>query len=142
MKYIVVETWNGDGYSSENTAEIMEFKDDIDAQDYLRLRMSEQTNGIINENEIGYIAYEKPNNDYVDYGSFRFYPYTENIIGVVIIPGMNEVNLITNVKDWTDLVEIATSQADPEELEEIDTNENSFFIGAYNGDDDYQFIKF
>jgi hypothetical protein len=141
MKYIVVETWNGDGYSDANTAEIMEFKDDRDAHDYLRLRMSEQTNAIINENEIGYISYEKPNNDYSDYGSFRFYPYTNDIIGIVIIPGMNEVNLITNLTDWIDLIDLATGQADQDELEEIDFDANSFFIPAYDGDNDYQFIK-
>ena len=34
MKYAIVETWNGEGYSSENLASIKEFDNDSVAQKY------------------------------------------------------------------------------------------------------------
>ena len=141
MKYIIVQTWNGEGYSYNNTAEIMEFNSEGEAQKHLFQLFIEQPNAILLECDKGFITFEITYSGNTDEGSYQYFPYTEDIIGVVISTNVNEVVVVNNLTDWIDLVDIAKGQADPDELDEIDFDEDSFFVPAYNGDYDYQFIK-
>ena len=86
----------------------------------------------------GLITYEKGN----DQGSFTFIRNAEKLYGVVILTNVNEVVAIRNKKDWSAKLNIAVQQGDDEELDELDLSDNNIFIGAYEGDYDYQFIKF
>ena len=138
MKYAIVETWNGEGYSSENLAYIVEHDSDSRAQKRLEDLVSIQSNA---ENIIesdGLITYEKGD----DQGSFSFIRNAEKLYGVVILANVNEVVPIYNKKDWTAKLNIAVQQCDSEELDELNLSDNNIFIGAYEGDYDYQFIKF
>jgi hypothetical protein len=138
MKYAIIETWNGEGYSSENLAYIVEHDSDSRAQQRLEDLVSIQSNA---ENIIesdGLITYEKGD----DQGSFIFIRNAEKLYGVVILTNVNEVVPIYNKKDWTAKLNIAVQQCDEDELDELNLSDSNIFIGAYDGDYDYQFIKF
>ena len=138
MKYAIIETWNGEGYSSENLAYIVEHDSDSRAQQRLEDLVSIQSNA---ENIIesdGLITYEKGD----DQGSFSFIRNAEKLYGVVILANVNEVVPIYNKKDWTAKLNIAVQQCDEDELDELNLSDSNIFIGAYEGDYDYQFIKF
>jgi len=139
MKYAIIETWNGEGYSSENLASIKEFDNDSIAQKYLESLVHFQTGAEIIEKRIGYISYTK-NND--DYGSFVFIRNAELLYGVLIYTNVNEIITILNKKEWRKNLSEAIKQCDPDELDEIDLSDNNIFIGGYNSDYDYQFVRF
>jgi hypothetical protein len=141
MKYAIIETWNGESYSSENLASIKEFDNDSVAQKYLESLVESlhfPTPAKIIESSLGCISYEKGD----DQGSFTFIRNAENFYGVVILTNVNEVVVIRNKKDWSAKLNIAIQQCQEDELDEIDLSDDNIFIGAYDGDYDYQFIKF
>lgn len=138
MKYAFIETWNGEGYSSENLAYIVDYISDAEAQQVLRELFKLQSDAKIIEESEGCIRYEKGD----DQGSFVFIRNAENLYGVVILTNVNEVVAIRNKKDWSAKLNIAIQQCQEDELDEIDLSDNNIFIGAYDGDYDYQFIKF
>ena len=138
MKYAIIETWNGEGYSSENLASIKEFDNDSVAQKYLESLVHFQTGAEIIESSIGCISYEKGE----DQGSFTFIRNAEKLYGVMIFCNVNEVHPILSKKEWHKRISGAITLSDPEELDEINLSDDSIFIGAYQGEYDYQFIKF
>jgi hypothetical protein len=138
MKYAIIETWNGEGYSSENLAYIVEHDSDSRAQQRLEDLVSIQSNAANIIESDGLITYEKGD----DQGSFSFIRNAEKLYGVVILTNVNEVVPIYNKKDWTAKLNIAVQQCDTDELDELNLSDNNIFIGAYEGDYDYQFIKF
>jgi hypothetical protein len=138
MKYAIVETWNGEGYSSENLASIKEFDNDSVAQKYLESLVHFQTGAENIESSLGCISYEKNG----DQGSFIFIRNAEKLYGVMIFCNVNEVHPILNKKQWHSRICGAITLSDPEELDEINLGDDSIFIGAYEGEYDYQFIKF
>lgn len=138
MKYAIIETWNGEGYSSENLAYIVEHDSDSRAQERLKDLVSIQSNAANIIESDGLITYEKGD----DQGSFSFIRNAEKLYGVVILANVNEVVPIYNKKDWTAKLNIAVQQCDEDELDELNLSDNNIFIGASEGDYDYQFIKF
>ena len=138
MKYAIIETWNGEGYSSENLAYIVEHNSDAKAQQRLKDLLTIQSDATNIIESDGLITYEKGN----DQGSFTFIRNAEKLYGVVILTNVNEVVAIRNKKDWSAKLNIAVQQGDDEELNELDLSDKNIFIGAYEGDYDYQFIKF
>ena len=139
-KYAIISTWNGEGYSYLNTAEVLEFQDDEAAQNHLRELFEAEQFGEDFETEetFGVLSYTTGE----DSGSYRWVREPEKFFGVVIYANTNEFNLITNAKQWRNRVAAAIKQAEPEEVCEIDITEKNFFIPAYNSDYDYQFIRF
>lgn len=138
MKYAIIETWNGEGYSSENLAYIEDYNSDAEAQQKLRDLFSIQSNATnVTESE-GLISYDKHD----DSGTFQFIKNAESIYGVVILTNVNEVVAIRNKKDWLAKINIAVQQSDSDETDELDLSSDNIFIGAYEGDYDYQFVKF
>lgn len=138
MKYAIIETWNGEGYSYENLASIKEFDNDSIAQKYLESLVHFQTGAENIKSNLGRITYEKGD----DQGSFVFIRNAESIYGVVILTNVNEVIAIRNKKDWLTKINLAVQQSDSDETDELDLSSDNIFIGAYEGDYDYQFIKF
>jgi hypothetical protein len=138
MKYAIIETWNGEGYSSENLAYIVEHDSDSRAQQRLEDLVSIQSNAANIIESDGLITYEKGD----DQGSFSFIRNAEKLYGVVILANVNEVVPIYNKKDWTAKLNIAVQQCDEDELDELNLSDSNIFIGAYEGNYDYQFIKF
>jgi hypothetical protein len=138
--YAIISTWNGEGYSYLNTAEIRHFKDDEAAQKHLRTLYESNNDPQYFEVEETKGALRYSNEE--DAGSYVWLPDPQKIFGVVIHTNVNEIKYIRNAKNWRNYVAEAIKQADPEEVNEINLSEKSFFIEAYNGDYDYQFIKF
>lgn len=140
-KYAIISTWNGEGYSYLNTAEILDFQDDEAAQNHLRQLLEteheQQDLEDIEETE-GVLSYTTGE----DSGSYRWVREPEKFFGVVIYANTNEFHLILNAKQWRNRVAEAIKQAYPEEVCEIDITEKSFFISAHDSDYDYQFIRF
>lgn len=136
MKYTIVSTWSGEGYSYQNTAEVKEFNDDVEARTYIAELLlkahPEMTNvTAVGDNLLHYQIGE-------DYGSFFF--IKEELFGLLILTNVNEVITFHGEKHWNIVLSQAIKQADPED--ELDLSGNSIFIGAHDGEYDYQFIKF
>ena len=138
--YAIISTWNGEGYSYLNTAEVLEFQDDEAAQNHLRqLFQSEHFGEDLDIQEtLGALLYTSGH----DSGSYVFLREPEKIYGLVIYANVNEIHTILSAKEWRNHVAAAIKQAEPEDVCEIDITEKNFFIGAYNSDYDYQFIRF
>jgi hypothetical protein len=138
--YAIISTWNGEGYSYLNTAEIRHFKDDEAAQKHLRT-LYESNNDPqdfeVQETE-GVLRY----GNMEDSGSYIWLRDPQKIFGVVIHTNVNEINIILNAKEWRNHVAAAIHQSDPEDVSDINLSEKSFFIAGHNSDYDYQFIKF
>jgi hypothetical protein len=147
MKYVIVSTWNGEGYSSSNTIEVKEFNNDNDAHAHIKELADEYKRNSVgygNEVEIDLIT-EKgcfiiTHDDGDDQGSFQCHLLHDDSYGVVIQCNVNEV-MVVDESDYKDILEIAINQADKDEIDEIDLNADEIFIGAYDDDYDYQFIK-
>lgn len=139
-KYAIISTWNGEGYSYLNTAEIMEFKDDTEAQNHLRSLY--ETNNDPQDFDVEETLSALIYGNMEDSGSYLWLRNPEKIYGIVINCNVNEINIILNAKEWRNHVAEAIKQADPDDVDEIDLSEKSFFIAGHNSDYDYQFIKF
>ena len=66
----------------------------------------------------------------------------EKLYGVVIFCNVNEVHPFVSKKQFHKFIGEAIILSDPEEFDEINLGDDSIFIGAYQGEYDYQFIKF
>jgi hypothetical protein len=139
-KYVIVSTWNGEGYSYWNTAKILEFQDDEAAQKHLReLFEAEQFGEDFETKEtLGVLSYTTGE----DSGSYVWFREPQKIYGLLIYANNNEFNVILSAKEWRNRVAAAIKQAEPDSVCEIDITEKNFFIPAYNSDYDYQFIRF
>lgn len=141
MKYAIVSTWNGEGYSSSNTAEVKEFNNDNDALTFIRNLAKEYEEDfeieVYQKEGMGKINFD----NLVDQGSFQFHRLNEDDFGVVIQCNINEADIESKI-GFNAMLDLAIKQADQDELDELDLSSNNIFIGAYEGDYDYQFIKF
>lgn len=128
-KYIIVETWNGEGYSWLNKAYVKNFVNDRQAQGYIRnLIVDDECDTIkIMDGEITYTIGD-------DTGTCCWYTLHPEAYGVVIECNINVAEVV-NKKRYDERWEEAVAQSDPDD--EIEDG----FIGAYDGDYDYQFIK-
>lgn len=137
MKYIIATTWNGEGYSYQNRAELKEFNSDSDAQNYILSQFNENEN--VERYEVveteGRISFDNGE----DQGSWQWIKAPKDVYGVAIRCNVNEVE-VCNEREYFALLDNVISEADNEEVEEIESNDN-VFLNAYQGDYDYQFIK-
>ena len=139
-KYAIISTWNGEGYSYLNTAEILEFQNDEAAQKHLR-KLFEADHDLedfaITEGR-GFFQYSNGE----DTGSFEWVSNAEQIYGLVIYTNVNEINVTLTSKEWANYLADAIKQSNPEDFNELDLSQKIFFIAAHNNDYDYQFIRF
>jgi hypothetical protein len=137
--YLIVETWNGEGYSSENIiTEVKKFESDAFAKDYcLELVRKSLDMSLVNEGDI-----ESRNNGYTytineeDSGSYQYFELTDECYGVMIFCNINEVSILNEFEFSKCLSE---SFSDATDLEEIDGDMYSkrVFFGAENINNDY-----
>lgn len=141
MKYVIVSTWNGEGYSELNEAVIKKFKSDEDAFFHIVKKARQYDEGFeleyFQKKGEGRVTFD----DGDDQGSFQFFKVISSDYGVVIQCNVNEA-IVLNKDGYNDTLALAIKQADPDELEEIDLTADRIFIGAYDSDYDYQFVKF
>lgn len=136
MKYIIAHTWNGQGYSHMNKAELKEFNSDTEAQTYIKEKF-QQEEGLEDyevTEEHGRIVFDNGENQ----GSWQWLKADFNTYGVAIICNVNEVEVYTE-EEYNAKLDEAIEQANPEDVEDIGDRDNAF-IPAYEEDFDYQFI--
>lgn len=135
MKYVIATTWNGEGYSYQNIAELKEFESDKDAQDHILHQFNENERVDLYEvsEEEGRVNFD----DGDDQGSWQWIKADADTYGAVIICNINDV-CVVNKEEYEEMLKDALAQSDPDD----EISEENPFIGAYGGEYDYQFIKF
>jgi len=138
MEFIIVKTWNGEGYSFLNTAEVKLLASKYDAQQLIvsKLISKLQINDISNSERIeiteGCIEY----GDSYNRGTYQWFQ-KDGVYGIEIICNTNDVIIHKTKQDYESAIQTALSQSYDKELEDSD----SPFIAAFEGDYDYQFVR-
>jgi len=144
-KFAIITTWNGEGYSYQNKlVEVVEYSflalakikcyELIESVEISSLRPNEYEIGDL-ENGFTWTIKEDDNS-----GSYQAFEITEDLYGFVVLTNINDVIPCTK-EAFEELKAHAIEQADEDDLDEDELKDNEFFIGAYDGDYDYQFIK-
>ena len=134
-KYIIIQTWNGEGYSYQNKAEVKEFAKPSDARDHIfsLLRTEDCIEATITSSpEEGCITYEGENQDS---GTYQYRLLQEGDYGVIITCNVNEARVVGKEDFEVDLND-AIGDADEED---IDVDGENVFIPC--GEYDFVFIK-
>ena len=159
-KYIVIDTWNGEGYTSENGTEIKTFQTKKEALKYAK----DSRKGMVNmyaDIKEPYTPYEINDNifgwgdeEIGDYGSYQVYELKPDDYAIEILVNVNEVFILSEqqykerIKELNEEVFESMYKAltldnfhAPTDLEEylyLDDNINEPFYHGVN-DYDYQF---
>ena len=136
-KYIVVDTWNGEGYSSDNGTEIKLFDTKGEAEIYCKLMAYRNEGGDVDISSVknGY-EYEDTHDD--DSGSYRYYPLPKDAYAVEILCNINEVRILNQI-------EFSKAIADREaEIVEADVYRGDYAFATedgvfYSAVEDYDF---
>jgi hypothetical protein len=96
-KFIVIDTWNGDGYSTENGVEIKTFSSRVEAVEHAKKRRDEQIKIDLGDkiNEFGDYYFGWGDDDYGDHGSYQVHELKENYFAVEIVTNINFVRFLT-----------------------------------------------
>ena len=96
-KYIVIDTWNGEGYSSNNGTDIQVFDTKKKAMDFAKKRANEQYADKVWKDGDGYVfgvgEYEK--GEFEDHGTYQVFEIDDTIYAIGILCNVNEVALFT-----------------------------------------------
>ena len=140
-KYIVVDTWNGEGYSSENGAEIRIFDNKEQASYHCRVEAYKQKIEDVmkvEKVENGYEFYDISEHGVDDSGSYRYYPLPQDAYAVEILCNVNEVRILNQIEFAKALAEreqeIIDAKLDRDEVAES-TDDGIFYMAI----DDYDF---
>lgn len=140
-KYIAVDTWNGEGYSSDNGVEIIIFDTKKEADTHCKTEAYKLEEG-------GFISVEKVENGYEftddddDSGSYRFYELLEDAYAVEILCNINEVRIL-NQKEFSKAIadrEAEIVDADVYRGDYAFSTEDGVFYSAV-GDYDFQYRR-
>jgi hypothetical protein len=145
-KYVIVTTWNGEGYSSENKiVEVIELDSDASAQEYCIKQVHDNESFPEHEdysfdNGHGWTTY----ND--DSGSYQWFKLNQDSYGISIECNVNEVELL-NKEEYDQAILVLLEDLNPQEMEEegLDTctTDKRVFISAdlhdYKTEMDMQF---
>ena len=131
-RYIMVDTWNGSGYSSENGTDMKIFSDKAVAHKHAKRIAKSQSNDIeIFENSIYSFQIEE------DDGSYQIHELKEGAYAVLIECNTNEVTLLTR-KEYEDEVKDIEEHTSLEEDFKRPEENGDVFYGGFD-DYDYQF---
>jgi len=140
-KYIAVDTWNGEGYSSDNGVEIKIFDTKKEADAYCKLMAYKNEDGDVDISSVknGY-EYEDTHDD--DSGSYRYYELPEDAYAVEILCNINEVRIL-NQKEFSKAIADRDAEivdADVYRGDYAFATEDGIFYSAV-GDYDFQYRK-
>lgn len=128
-KYIIIETWNGEGYSEENRiTEIIELKNDAQALQYCSKLAAESQQPAEFEAMEDRIIFTKED----DAGAFHFRELKDEHFAVSILCNVNSLVLHTK-EEYENRIYEQNKQA----LEEACNGEGRHFFGAGEFYDDY-----
>lgn len=158
-QYIVINTWNGDGYSDHNGNQIEFFDNKISAERYAELEATKElvypVSDRFNNEEVIHHTFDKDdvtifswtsgNDAYEDHGTYQVHPLQSDAYAVMIRCNVNEVDILTEEQYNNEIEEISS-----EFLEDYDSSEKEdyfyyedngdLFIQCFGGQDfDYQF---
>ena len=96
-KYIVIDTWNGEGYSSSNGTEIQVFDTKRKAMNFAKKRANEQYADKVWKDGDGYVfgVREYEDGEFEDHGTYQVFEIDDTIYAVGILCNVNEVALLT-----------------------------------------------
>lgn len=147
--YIVIDTWNGEGYSDKNGTEIKRFKSKVSAEQYAETEATRQLpypisirhshEKIVYEDGIFGFAIDE------DYGTYQVHPFPEDAYAVMIRCNVNEVDILTEeqynneIKDLLSEFEEDYDTSEREDFFYYEDNGDLFVACFGNQDYDYQF---
>ena len=96
-KYIVIDTWNGEGYSSDNGTDIQVFDSKRKAMNYAKKRANEQYADKVWKDGDGYVfgVGEYEEGEFEDHGTYQVFELDNTIYAIGILCNVNEVALFT-----------------------------------------------
>ena len=96
-KYIVIDTWNGEGYSSNNGTDIQVFDTKRKAMNFAKKRANEQYADKVWKDGDGYVfgVGEYEEGEFEDHGTYQVFEIDESIYAIGILCNINEVALFT-----------------------------------------------
>ena len=96
-KYIVIDTWNGEGYSSNNGTDIQVFDSKRKAMNYAKKRANEQYADKVWKDGDGYVfgVGEYEEGEFEDHGTYQVFELDDTIYAIEIMCNVNEVALLT-----------------------------------------------
>ena len=96
-KYIVIDTWNGEGYSSSNGTEIQVFDTKRKAMNFAKKRANEQYADKVWKDGDGYVfgVGEYEEGEFEDHGTYQVFEIDDTIYAIGILCNVNEVALFT-----------------------------------------------
>jgi hypothetical protein len=126
--YLIVETWNGEGYSEDNMiTEIKSFSSDKEASEY--------TKSLIEKNQ-SFDEIESYDNGWGwdsrdDNGSYQYFKLTPDDYGIIIFTNVNEVKVL-NYKDYIDAFQIADRNYGANDflLEDAENGKDRYFFSS------------
>ena len=139
-RYIVVDTWNGDGYSDENGTMIKTFNTKMEAFENALEGVKQQHDATFeavkifsrNLHLVGGYIFESGN----DAGSFQVFELNEDIYAVEILCNVNEVSLLTK-----DQHEEAIEQREEEISAYTTYDSREDYVTENNGDTFYSAVE-
>ncbi len=160
-EYIVIDTWNGDGYSTENGVEIKTFSSRVEAVEHAKKRRDEQIKIDLGDkiNEFGDYYFGWGDDEYGDHGSYQVHRLKENYFAVEIVTNINFVRFLTKkeykqrikklhseifemmYKALTLTIDNYYASTDLEEYITFQKNDENFYHGIGEFDYQYRFIK-
>ena len=144
--YIIIDLWNGEGYSDSN-AKIKQFKDDSEALAYCKglaviQAKSFGTTEFEKENDSGY--YYESKNECEDSGGYFFEEIKEDIKGVILFPNVIEYKIYTQseLENWDWLINcVITKNSDKDIRAEFTEQDYSSVVHEQFGEFDHLFIE-
>ena len=96
-KYIVIDTWNGEGYSSNNGTDIQVFDTKRKAMNFAKKRANEQYADKVWKDGDGYVfgVGEYEEGEFEDHGTYQVFEIDDTIYAIGILCNVNEVALFT-----------------------------------------------
>lgn len=135
--YLVIDTWNGMGYSTENGVEIKQFNDKKKATDWAFIRCLEQAQydlSSLSRLENGYVWEDEERNA----GTYQVIE-TKNVYAVMIKCNINEVETLTKEQYYNKIQELdGLYGEDLDDCLDVDENGDRFYHSHFD-EYDYQF---
>ena len=160
-KYIVIDTWNGDGYSSDNGVEIEYFSSRAEAVEHAKKRRDEQLSLPYSEKytpyEIDGYIFGWGDEEIGDYGSYQVHELKEKDYAIEIQVNVNTATIL-NKKQYEQRIKELHSEifemmfktlttdnyhaeTDLENYIYFQDNNENFYHGVNDYDYQYRFIK-
>jgi len=153
--FIIVDTWNGVGYSDSN-AKVMRFKNSSEAANYCLEAAYEQAKSMgtkcyshKNDKDVvdayGYQDSDDEDDDDLNAGAFHFVEVTSQTKGVILNPIVNDFYVMETEEQWKEAIDLAIEKGDCEEdeKERLKSNDaDGLYIHSGSGcSGDAQFIE-